>query len=322
MSNLKDKLFVQVFEPKTVEGMILPDRIKSLFKEGLVNGHYLFHGGAGIGKSTLSKILCKNHPYLYINASIDGKIDVLREKIEDFCVESQITDHDVNRKKVVWFDELDGVSQAFFDGLRGFIDLYQDNVRFIGTCNHFNKIPEPIKSRLQCINFNFESTDEERQIYEKYKTRFGKIIAGLKMNLATPDVLDVLCKNNFPDYRGILQTLQSLKKAEVTELTIDLIMAKQYEMIELYKLIISGKGKPEDIHKILMGDYATKAADVLKSLDKPFIDWIIGNSIQHTFLIPHIVILTAKYSQMAYNIDNALAMKACVFELMEIVKTK
>jgi DNA polymerase III delta prime subunit len=318
---MKNKLFTEIFAPKTVDQMILPDRIKSTFTDGTVGGNYLFHSGPGMGKSQLAKILAKNHPYKYINASLEGRIDVLRTEITDFCTEVQITEHPMGTMKVVILDEIDGVSASFFDALRGFMDSFQGNTRFVATCNVFAKIPDPIKSRFDCFNFGFKNDDEEKQMFALYKGRMAYIVKGLKIE-ADDEAITALCTTNFPDYRGTLQTLQRLHRSGHKVLTSAMVLEASYEFIDLYKLILSG-GEPKDIHRILMGDYANKATDVLQSLDRPFIKWLVENHIQAVYMIPHIAITVAKYQFMCPTmVDPALAMKACVFELMELAKKK
>ncbi len=319
------RLFTEIFAPKTVEEMILPPRIKNIFinSNGTVDGHYLFHGGPGMGKSKLSDILSKKHPTKFINASLNGRIETLRDEIMDFCMEAQLNDFDHGTMKLVWIDEIDGVSASFFDGLRGFMDTFKDNVRFIATCNYFQKIPEAIKSRFECIDFDFESAEEEKSMFEQYKGKMAWILGGLKMQ-APDDVVTAMCKNNFPDYRGVLQTIQRLRKTGVTQLTMDVVMSAGYEFDDLYKLITDNTPiDPIAIHRLLMGDYATKAVDVLNSLDLPFIKWITENKASHAFMIPTTTRLVAMYMNMIPNmVDPALPMKACVFELMEKARGK
>lgn len=321
----KAKLFTEVFAPKSIAEMILPDRIKLIFKDNVVNGHYLFHSGPGMGKSRLAFLLCQMHPHLFINASINGRIENLRDDIMDFCMEAQIDDrYPFGMAKVVWIDEIDGVSASFFDGLRGFMDTFQGSgIRFIATCNHFNKIPEPIQSRFDCINFGFENNAEEAAMFASYSAKMDWILNGLKIG-HDKEIVDILCKANFPDYRGVLQTIQRLHRAGHKMLTKELVMSESYEFVDLYKLIIDKPtSDPIEIHKILMGDYATKAMDVLSGLDLPFIKWIADNKTTFSFMIPDLTAIVAKYTNMIPNmIDQALAMKACVFELMTLAAKK
>ena len=155
---MKNKLFTDVFSPKKLKDFVLPERISKQFENG-INTHSLFYGTHGIGKSALAKILMKDHPHLYINASEEGRIDVLRGEISNFCSDVQLNEEGKKSDiKIVMLDEIDGVSQSFFDALKGFMDQFGEHVRFVATSNYINKVPTPIQSRFDCVNFNVESS--------------------------------------------------------------------------------------------------------------------------------------------------------------------
>ena len=61
--------------------------------------------------------------------------------------------------KVVILDEVDGVSDQFFKALRATMEQFASNSRFIATCNYINKLPDPILSRFEVINFDFDKED-------------------------------------------------------------------------------------------------------------------------------------------------------------------
>lgn len=319
------KLFIDLFAPKKLEEYVLPERIIKQFQNG-VYAHLLFFGNPGLGKSSLAKLLAKDHPCLYVNASEEGRIEVLRSEIATFCTDVQLNfEGKASDIKVVILDEIEGVSATFFDALRGFMDVYGKKVRFVATTNYINKVPAPILSRFECVDFGFASSEEEKFILEKYRLRLKAIsIKGAKMEIAD-DALDFLVQKNFPDFRGALQDLQRLHVSGVKNITIDDIKTKSYEFKELYELIFTGDiRKPEQIHKILMGDYANKAMDVLQALDNNFIGYIQNNKADLIGIIPNVTVTVCKYQHMSNTvIDQALPMKACVFELMGIVaKTK
>lgn len=315
---MKNKLFTDVFSPKELQNFVLPERISKQFENG-VSTHSLFYGSHGIGKSALAKILMKDQPHLYINAGEEGRIDVLRGAINDFCAEVQLNDSGKKASiKVVLLDEIDGVSLTFFDALKGFMDQYGKNVRFIATTNYINKIPSPIQSRFDCVNFNIESSQEEADMKAKFRGRINGIITKpLKMTVAD-DALNFIVDQNFPDFRGALQTIQRLHRSEIRNITLEDVKKKSYEFKDLYDLILDG-GSPEKIHTILMGDYANKVTEVLSALDEGFINYIKLNRKEFYFMIPHICIEVAKYQSSLHTvIDMAITMKACVYRLMAI----
>ena len=320
---VNEVLFVDVFEPKKIEEFILPERIKKQFKKGIYT-HLIFHGNQGIGKSSLMKLLGKKHPHLYINAAKDGSIDTLRTKISRFCEEIPLNfgefDSDM---KIIMLDEIGRkATEGFYEGLKGLMDEYNENVRFVATTNYIQNLPPSLQSRFTLVNFGFESSAERDFIYNGYTKRISAIINALKMDI-TDDALKFLIDTNFPDFRGSLETLQTLKISDTKSITKDNLISAAFDMIDLYKLILTGDiNKPEKIHAELMGKYANSALDVLSSLDNGFIKYVTTKEIKYASIIPESIIEIAQYSDMSGRIDPALAMKACVFKIMMIVNKK
>ncbi len=314
------KLLTEIFNPKKLAEFVLPARITGQFADEThpLESHYLFHSGPGMGKSALAKFLAKRHPYLYVNASKEGRIDVLRTTIQDFCSEAQFPEEGVDdRIKVVILDEIDGIrSDAFYDALRGFMDSFGGAVRFIATCNILSKVPAPAQSRFEKIDFTAATTQEYEELYSRYTARIGAI-AGKALSIQiAPDVLKVLVDNHFPDFRGSLNTLQRFRRLDTKVITLEDLTRKSYEFKELYDTILAG-APPAAFHTLLMGQYATQAREVLESLDNNFIDYVVLNYPAFAYMIPTILVKVALYSDMALRMDPALAMKACAFELSQ-----
>jgi len=103
-------LFTEKYRPKDLTDLILPERVMNKFKDGLTQ-NMLFAGSPGTGKTSTAKAIVQQWdlPYLYINASTDTSVDVIRTRITDFCSTMSILD-DRDKFKVVILDEVDGVS--------------------------------------------------------------------------------------------------------------------------------------------------------------------------------------------------------------------
>lgn len=314
-----DKNFVERFSPKKLESFILPNRIKSLFQNGLTQS-MLFYGLQGSGKSSLAKYLGRQHIFMYVNASINGKIEFLRESVTEFCESYQLPLDDTvdASKKVVLFDEINGASDSFFEGLKGFMDTYP-NVIFLATTNHFNKIPDPIKSRMVCVDFSFQNQEEQKLAEQGYIRRISKIVETIGMTIDST-AMQQLIEKCFPDYRKTLNLLQSISKSGVKEITTNELKSHETRFKDLYDLIITGD-KPEDIHKILSSDYTQAAYEVIKSLDEEFIDYLSAN---HQRLLPNIpmicITVAEAMSRLSNAVDPSITLKACVFKIMTNLK--
>ena len=138
------ELLTEKLRPKELKHMILPQRISNIFLNGL--GHnVLLSGSPGCGKTTLAKILALPFPHLFINVSDESSVDTIRNKINEFCSSMSVLDGK-SSKKIVVLDEFDGASDQFYKALRGTIEKFASNTRFVATCNYMNKIPEAIQS--------------------------------------------------------------------------------------------------------------------------------------------------------------------------------
>ena len=83
MSSITD-LFTEKLRPKNIAQLIAPDRIKLELNKGLIQ-NLLLYGSPGTGKTSAAYILAEGYTTYYINASTDGRIDLIRDKLKTFC---------------------------------------------------------------------------------------------------------------------------------------------------------------------------------------------------------------------------------------------
>jgi DNA polymerase III delta prime subunit len=183
--------------------------LKQTFKEYIATGElptFLFSGTAGVGKTTVARALCNEvgADVLFINGSDEGRsIDTLRTTIKGFASTVSLTD----AKKVVILDEADYMNaQSVQPALRGFIEEFSNNCRFIFTCNFKNKIIEPLHSRCAVIDFKIDNT-EKPAIAAGFFKRVTQILKTEGVDYDTKVVVELVNKH-FPDYRRILNELQ------------------------------------------------------------------------------------------------------------------
>lgn len=206
MSN--DFLWVEKYRPKTIDDIILPKDLKTFFKKVVESGelpNMLFTGTAGLGKTTVAKALCNelNLDWILINGSEEGNIDTLRGKIKQFASSVSLS----GGYKVVILDEADYLNpQSTQPALRGFIEEFANNCRFILTCNFKNRIIEPLHSRCGIYEFNTTKQDMATLCGE-FMTRVKGILDGEGVTYDEAVLADIIMKHA-PDWRRILNELQ------------------------------------------------------------------------------------------------------------------
>jgi DNA polymerase III delta prime subunit len=219
MRNIQNILLTEKYRPQNLDDLITPKRVGDKLSKGVYQ-HLLLHGSPGTGKTSAAKALVKHfkHPYLYINASTDTSVDVVRNRITDFCANRSIMD-EPGKLKVIILDEIDGVSDQFFKALRATMDQFASNARFIATCNYINKVPDPIQSRFEMIDFDF-TKEEETEIMKGYIVRILQICKEEGIGIDKLAAVE-LVKRKFPDLRNMLNQLQGFKSQGIEKITID-----------------------------------------------------------------------------------------------------
>lgn len=205
---MKNYLWVEQYRPKTIDECVLPSNLKNTFIS-LVNSselpNMLFSGTAGVGKTTVAKALCNqlNLDYIVINGSEEGNIDTLRGKIKQFASTVSLQ----GGFKVVILDEADYLNpQSTQPALRGFIEEFANNCRFILTCNFKNRIIEPLHSRCSVYDFSVPK-DEKADIAAGIFKRTLSILENENVTYDKGAVAE-LVQRYFPDFRRVLNECQ------------------------------------------------------------------------------------------------------------------
>ena len=198
------ELWVEKYRPKTVDGYVFRDehqkkQVQTWIKDKTIP-HLLFSGNAGIGKTTLAKLLfneldLNDLDILEINASRTNSVEDVRAKIVNFVQMIPFGDF-----KVVLLDEADYLSPNAQAALRGVMEEYHTTSRFILTCNYPNRIIPALHSR--CQGFHIAKVDQT-----EFTARVAEILIteGVQPDL---DTLDTYVKATYPDLRKCINMVQ------------------------------------------------------------------------------------------------------------------
>ena len=243
---MKD-LWVEKYRPKNLDGYVFRDdnqrkQAQSWIKEKSIP-HLLFSGAAGIGKTTMAKILINEleipeYDVLELNASRTNSVDEVRNKITNFVQMIPFGPF-----KVVLLDEADYLSPNAQAALRGVMEEYHSTARFILTCNYPNRIIPAIHSR--CQGYHIERIDQT-----EFTARVATILVeeNIEVELET---LDNYVKATYPDLRKCINMVQqnvSDNKLQSPSKGDEGTADWKFEMVELFKA-----GKIQDARKLLCG---------------------------------------------------------------------
>jgi DNA polymerase III delta prime subunit len=251
------ELWVEKYRPKTLDGYVFKDesqreQIKGWIAQGTIP-HLLLSGSAGIGKTTIAKILLnqldiQDTDILYANGSKEGRKIEWVDKLITFCSTMPFGDY-----KVVLIDEADYMNlHSVQPALRNLMEDYSEGVRFILTCNYPNKIMPAIHSR--CQHMHFEKIDKN-----EYTARLAEILLAESVEFDI-DTLDSYVKAYYPDLRKCINTVQMNSQSGKLQSVSSGSNSGDYklQMVELFKAgkisearkLICSQVLPEEIDEI------------------------------------------------------------------------
>ncbi|AKO61680.1 sliding clamp loader [Stenotrophomonas phage Mendera] len=300
-------LWNEAFRPHKVADCILPPEMKKYFQQ-LVDAKNLDHmtlvGGPGTGKTTVARAMCEelDIDYIVINASEEGNIDTVRTKVRQFASTVSLMDG----HKAIILDEADYLTPTAQAALRGAIEEFSANCRFIFTGNYANKIIDAIKSRAPVVEFKIDKSDRQ-QLMIQFLTRVEEVLKDKGILYSVEELVQVV-KKNFPDYRktwNLLQrycatgelkinSQQGITEATLKELT---TLLKESNFTEMRKWIVDNLDN--DGAALRRAIYDKVSLEMKKAS------------------IPNLVLILAEYDyKEAFVVDKEINMVACLTTIM------
>jgi DNA polymerase III delta prime subunit len=209
--------------------------------------------------------------------------------------------------KVIILDEADYLHPQYMQpALRGFIEEFSANCRFIMTCNFKNRIIDPLHSRCSTIEFKISKKDKQvlaGQFWKRVKT-----ILDTEDIKSTDKVTQQVVVKYFPDWRRVLNELQRYSVGGV----IDEGMLSNVGEANINNLVNALREKN---FKEIRGWVTQNLDNDPTTLYRKIYDGLYTN--MESGSIAQAVITIADYSyKSAFVADQEINLVACLTELM------
>ena len=285
---------------------VLPESLSDTFQDIVKSGdipNMILSGGAGCGKTTVARALCDElgRDIMFINASEDGGIDTLRTRIRQFASAVSLS----GSAKVVILDEADYLNpQSTQPALRGFIEEFSSNCRFILTCNFKHRIIEPLHSRCTTIDFKIPAK-EKPKMAKQFLTRTKDILDKESVQY-DERVLAELIIRYFPDFRRVLNEIQRYSVSGSIDAGI-LVTAD----IGAETLIKALKAKNfPDIRRWVVDNSDRDTAHIFRKIYETLLD-----SLQPAAIPQAVLVLSDYQHKAAFAADQEINLAACCIML-------
>lgn len=195
----------------------------------------------------------------------------------------------------------DNMSPNGMAALRGMLEAFASNCKFVITCNYLSKVIPPIVNR--CCVFNYDKIwDDMKTMLPPMFERLDYILTNENINHSKDDIGQII-KACYPSFRDAIGTLQ--KSTYGNELKIEINVQVEFEGI-------LNAMKSKNYTEIVKSVYSTANVDGFYSWLFDFINKQPSNVVN-----PLIYVALAKYQyQHSFARDPKLNLVACCTEIV------
>ena len=307
MNEIKHSLWVEKYRPTTMDTYIGNEHLKSKVSIYLESGdlpHLLLYGKAGTGKTTLAKLLVNNIEcdYLYINASDENSVEVVRDKVKNFA-----STLGFQELKIIILDECDYITPNAQAALRNLMETFSKHCRFILTCNYVERIIDPIQSRCQ----SFQIIPPDRKQIAQH---LSNILDNENVKYELDNIVTIV-NGGYPDIRRVINSSQ--RQVVNGELKIDesTIIQNDYKLQVLEVLKTQDKKNSfKNIRQVLADSKITDFSDLFRLLFDTVDGWGKGH-------VAECILVLSRYQQSdAVVVDKEINIMAMFVEVIGTIK--
>jgi replication factor C small subunit len=301
-------LWVEKYRSKSVENYVGNEKIKSIIQTAIEKNdiqNMILYGTPGTGKTTLAKLIVNslNCDYLYLNASDEKGMDVMRDKVKGFASSASF-----KPLKIVILDEADFIrvdSQAL---LRNVIETFSLNTRFILTCNYIDRIIDPLQSRCKVLEIVPPSKVEVAK-------HVSKVLDTEQVQYKLEDLATIVNKF-YPDIRKILNTCQFSINNNVLSIDSSSLVSNIYIDKVIDELKKPNSSSLKNIRQIIADSNTENYDELYKMLYGKIDEFSLGNE-------GEIIILLEEYLyHSSFRLDKEINVVACLARILQLITKK
>ena len=294
------------YRPDTLEGYICKDEIKTKFQEFIDKQdipHLLFAGKPGAGKTTIAKILVKNIDcdYLYINATDERSMDVMRDKVGSFAAAGSF-----KPLKIVILDEATHILQASQVVLLNMMETYSLTTRFILTGNYPERLIEPLRSRCQ----EFDLSPPSKKVVAQH---IDDILTKEDIEHTIEDVVTIV-KRFYPDFRKIINNCQKYTVDNKLVLDNSINTTDDYQTKVIDELKKPSSKSFNNIRQLIANSEVDDFESLYRVLYDQLNEYANGNE-------GAVICYLEEYMyHSTFRLDKEINVMACVSKILETIK--